>query len=174
MELIEIAPGVDLKNDILAKMRFKPVMKTPPKLMDGRIFKAEAMGLKRDMLEIPIEDRLVYVPSENTFYVNFENFYVKSSEQIQKIQTHVEKMLKPLGKKVLTIVNYDNFNILPELVEEYAEMVKYVMQFYDKVTRYTTSTFLRMKLGDELAKREVAPHLYESKDEAHKHLKEKE
>ena len=33
-------------------------------------------------------------------------------------------------------------------------MVKCVMQFYDKVTRYTTSTFLRMKLGDELAKRE--------------------
>jgi propionate CoA-transferase len=141
--------------------------------MDARIFRTEAMNLKRDMLEIPIEDRLIYVPSENTFYVNFENFYVKSSDQIRKIQTHVEKMLKPLGKKVYTIVNYDNFNILPELVEEYAEMVKYVMQFYEKVTRYTTSTFLRMKLGDELAKREVAPHLYESKDEAHKHLKEK-
>jgi propionate CoA-transferase len=173
MELIEIAPGVDLEKDILSKMDFKPVMKTPPKLMDVRIFRTEAMNLKRDMLEIPIEDRLIYVPSENTFYVNFENFYVKSSEQIQRIQNHVEKMLKPLGKKVLTIVNYDNFNILPELVEEYAEMVKYVMQFYEKVTRYTTSTFLRMKLGDELAKREVAPHLYESKDEAHKRLKEK-
>jgi propionate CoA-transferase len=174
MELTEIAPGVDLEKDILSKMDFKPVMKTPPKLMDARIFRTESMNLKRDMLEIPIEDRLTYVPSENTFYVNFENFYVKSSEQIQRIQKQVEKMLKPLGKKVLTIVNYDNFNILPELVEEYAEMVKYVMQFYEKVTRYTTSTFLRMKLGDELAKREVAPHLYESKDEAHKHLKEKE
>jgi propionate CoA-transferase len=173
MELTEIAPGVDLEKDILAKMEFKPVMKTPPKLMDPRIFMGEAMGLKRDMLEIPIEDRLVYDAKDNTFYVNFENFYVKSSEQIQKIQNHVEKMLKPLGKKVYTIVNYDNFNILPELVEEYAEMVKYVMQFYEKVTRYTTSTFLRMKLGDELAKREVAPHLYESKDEAHKRLKEK-
>ncbi len=173
MELTEIAPGIDLEKDILSKMDFKPVMKIPPKLMDARIFRTEAMNLKRDMLEIPIEDRLIYVPGENTFYVNFENFYVKSSEQIQRIQNHVEKMLKPLGKKVLTIVNYDNFNILPELVEEYAEMVKYVMQFYEKVTRYTTSTFLRMKLGDELAKREVAPHLYESKDEAHKHLKEK-
>jgi len=172
MELIEIAPGVDLEKDILAKMAFEPVMKTAPGLMDARIFRAESMGLKRDMLEIPIEDRLVYVPGENTFYVNFENFYVKSSDQIRKIQDHVEKMLKPLGRKVYTIVNYDNFNILPEFVEEYAEMVKYVMQFYEKVTRYTTSTFLRMKLGDELAKREVAPHLYESKDEAHRRLKE--
>ena len=173
MELTEIAPGVDLEKDILAKMEFKPVMKHHPKLMDLRIFQSGTMGLKRDMLEIPIEDRLVYDAKDNTFYVNFENFYVKSSEQIQKIQNHVEKMLKPLDKKVYTIVNYDNFNILPELVEEYAEMVKYVMQFYEKVTRYTTSTFLRMKLGDELAKREVAPHLYESRDEAHKRLKVK-
>ncbi|MDQ1278735.1 MAG: propionate CoA-transferase [Thermodesulfobacteriota bacterium] len=172
MELIEIAPGVDLEKDILAKMEFVPVMKTPPKLMDERIFKPQPMGLKRDMLEIPVEDRLIYVVAENTFYVNFESLYVRSSEQIKRIQLHVEKMLKPLGKKVLTIVNYDNFNILPELVEEYAEMVKHVMQFYEKVTRYTTSTFLRMKLGDELAKREVAPHLYESKEEAHKRLKD--
>jgi len=57
-------------------------------------------------------------------------------------------------------------------VDEYAEMVKYVMQFYEKVTRYTTSTFLRMKLGDELAKRNVAPHLFESRDEAHRLLRE--
>jgi propionate CoA-transferase len=174
MELTEIAPGVDLEKDILSLMDFKPVMKTPPKLMDARIFRTESMNLKRDMLEIPIEDRLIYVPSENTYYVNFENFYVKSSEQIQRIQKHTEKTLKPLGKKVLTIVNYDNFNILPELVEEYAEMVKYVMQFYEKVTRYTTSTFLRMKLGDELQKRDVAPYIYETREEARKALAQPE
>ena len=174
MELTEIAPGVDLEKDILSLMDFKPVMKTPPKLMDARIFRSESMNLKRDMLEIPIEDRLIYVPSENTYYVNFENFYVKSSAQIQRIQKHTEKTLKPLGKKVLTIVNYDNFNILPELVEEYAEMVKYVMQFYEKVTRYTTSTFLRMKLGDELQKRDVAPYIYETREEAKKALAQPE
>ncbi|HYQ60899.1 MAG TPA: acyl CoA:acetate/3-ketoacid CoA transferase [Desulfatiglandales bacterium] len=174
MELTEIAPGVDLEKDILSLMDFKPVMKTPPKLMDARIFRTELMNLKRDMLEIPMEERLIYVPSENTYYVNFENFYVKSSEQIQRIQKHTEKTLKPLGKKVLTIVNYDNFNILPELVEEYAEMVKYVMQFYEKVTRYTTSTFLRMKLGDELQKRDVAPYIYETREEARKALAQPE
>lgn len=172
MELVEIAPGVDLEKDILSRMEFTPVMKLPPRLMDRRIFGLAPMGILRDLLDIPIEDRLMYDARENTFYVNFENFYVKSVEQIRGIQNHVEKMLRPLGKKVYTIVNYDNFNIVPELVDEYAEMVKYVMQFYEKVTRYTTSTFLRMKLGDELAKRDVAPHLYESKDEARQSLRE--
>ena len=81
-------------------------------------------------------------------------------------------MLSTLGKKVNTIVNYDNFNILPELMNEYTDMVKYVMQFYESVTRYTTSAFLRMKLGDELQKRDLAPHIYETKEEAQKVLHE--
>jgi propionate CoA-transferase len=96
--------------------------------------------------------------------------YVRSSEEIRRIREMVEQILSPVGKKVYTIVNYDNFNIAPELVEEYSEMVKYVMRFYDKVTRYTTSTFLRMKLGDELEKRDLAPYIYETREEARKAL----
>jgi len=46
MELIEIAPGVDLEKDILARMDFKPVMRQRPRLMDARIFRPEPMGLR--------------------------------------------------------------------------------------------------------------------------------
>ncbi|MFP5212200.1 MAG: acyl CoA:acetate/3-ketoacid CoA transferase [Acidobacteriota bacterium] len=49
MELVEIAPGVDLERDILANMAFRPVMKSPPKLMDARIFLPRPMGLKEDI-----------------------------------------------------------------------------------------------------------------------------
>jgi propionate CoA-transferase len=82
-------------------------------------------------------------------------------------------MPAPLGKKVYTIVNYDNFDIAPELVDEYSDMVKQVMQFYESTTCYTTSTFLRMKLGNELAKRDVAPHIYETRERAMLALVEK-
>lgn len=166
MELVEIAPGIDLERDILALMGFKPLIKKPPRLMDARIFKPGPMGLRNDLLTVPIEERMVYLPEENLFFVNFENLYVKSSEQILKIQEMVERILAPLGKKVYTIVNYDNFNIDPELVDQYSNMVQYVMRFYERVTRYTTSTFLRMKLGDELEKRDLAPYIYETRDEA--------
>lgn len=44
--LTEIAPGIDIEKDILNKMQFKPLMPIKPKLMDGRIFKNEIMGLK--------------------------------------------------------------------------------------------------------------------------------
>ena len=170
MELVEIAPGIDLEKDILALMGFKPVINRPPRLMDLRIFNPNLMGLRDDLLTLPLEERLTYSPEENLFFVNFENLFVRSSEQIEKIQEIVERIVSPLGKKVYTIVNYDNFNIVPELVEKYSEMVKYVMRFYEKVTRYTTSTFLRMKLGDELQKRDLAPYIYETREEARKAL----
>ena len=123
------------------------------------------MELKKDLLSLTLEERLTYDPAENLFFVNFEGYSVKSSQQIREIREAVERILSPLGKRVYTIVNYDNFNIPPELVDEYTEMVKVVVdRFYTGVSRYTTSTFLRMKLGDALKKRDVAPYIFESRE----------
>ncbi len=172
MELIEVAPGIDLKKDIFPWMDFKPVIKEPLRLMDERIFKPAPMGLKEDLLTLTLEERLIYDPSENLFFVNFEGHLIKTRQNIQEVKEAVEKILTPLGKKVHTIVNYDNFTILPDLVDEYTEMVKYLVnKYYSEVTRYTTSTFLRMKLGDALQKRGVKPHIYESSKEAREALK---
>ena len=171
MQLTEIAPGIDLQKDILDLMAFTPIIPTAPRLMDARIFGETPMGLKDDMLRISIDERLSYDPQANLFFVNLENFAVRTSEHIEEIRQAVEKILEPVGRKVYTIVNYDNFEILPELVDDYTAMVKALVdQFYTGVTRYTTSAFLRMKLGDALAKRNVAPHIYESSTEAQQAL----
>ncbi|NTV73677.1 MAG: hypothetical protein HGA66_05665 [Holophaga sp.] len=45
LELIEIAPGVDLDRDILGRMDFTPILARDLKLMDYRIFREEPMGL---------------------------------------------------------------------------------------------------------------------------------
>lgn len=44
LELIEIAPGIDLDNQVLAQMDFRPIMKDV-KLMDARIFAESKMGM---------------------------------------------------------------------------------------------------------------------------------
>jgi len=172
MKLVEMAPGVDLEKDILSLMDFKPIIDGTPRLMDARIFRAEPMGLKDDLLTLRLADRLIYDSRENLFFVNFEGFAVNSHALVEQIRAAVERVLKPIGRKVYTIVNYDNFSILPELVDEYTDMVKYLVDhYYTGVTRYTTSTFLRMKLGDALQRRDVAPHIYESSQEARQALK---
>jgi len=45
LELIEVAPGIDIQKDILANMDFKPLLKDTPRLMDERIFRHESMKL---------------------------------------------------------------------------------------------------------------------------------
>ena len=45
LELIEIAPGVDLEREVLAKMIFRPSIRSPLALMDARIFRDAPMGL---------------------------------------------------------------------------------------------------------------------------------
>ena len=167
LELIEIAPGIDLQKDILDKMDFVPVMKREPALMDARIFSDEPMNIRPEMLEIPLAQRLYYDAQQNLFFVNFEGLTVRGDDDIARIQEAVETALAPLGHKVKAIVNYDRFSILPELVDDYIGMVKGVMdRHYTDVTRYTASTFLRMKLGEALDRQSLAPNLYETAEEA--------
>ncbi|MGD9175189.1 MAG: malonate decarboxylase subunit alpha, partial [Desulfobacterales bacterium] len=172
MALVEIAPGVDLEKDILARMDFEPIVKEQPQVMDERIFRTVPMDLKADLLTLTLEERLTYDPAENLFFVNFEGYAIQSSQDVRAVKDAVERIVKPLGKRVYTIVNYDNFTIMPDIVDEYTDMVKHLVDhYYSGVTRYTTSTFLRMKLGDALQKRDVAPHIYESSREAQQALK---
>ena len=46
LELIEIAPGVDLEKDVLGKMAFRPKISSDLKEMDIRLFREEPMGLR--------------------------------------------------------------------------------------------------------------------------------
>ena len=45
LELIEIAPSVDLEKDVLGKMAFRPLISKDLKTMDIRIFQDKPMGL---------------------------------------------------------------------------------------------------------------------------------
>ena len=51
IELVEIAPGVDLEKDILAKMAFRPAISPDLKLMDARLFGEAVMGIRDEILQ---------------------------------------------------------------------------------------------------------------------------
>jgi propionate CoA-transferase len=50
LELVEIAPGIDLERDILGQMDFRPAISTTLKIMDARIFHGGLMQLRELML----------------------------------------------------------------------------------------------------------------------------
>jgi propionate CoA-transferase len=170
MELVEVAPGIDIERDILARMDFPPLVRDP-RPMDGRLFDPAPMGLRADILRLPLEARFRYDAQQNILFLNFEKLEVKSLESIEAIRERVRTFCEPLGHKVYGIVNYEGFILDREVEDAYLEMVKDVVErYYIGVTRFTTSAFMRAKLGAALAQRVVAPHIYESEAEAKAHL----
>ena len=173
LELIEVAPGIDIERDIVARMEFRPLIPRAPAVMDERIFAANPMGLRDDLLRMPLERRFTYDPQQNALFINFEGHVVRSQRDVERIRRIVDEVLSPLQRKVYVIVNYEHFTINPDVVAVYCAMVcGLIDRFYLGVTRYTTSAFLRAKLGNALRERAVAPHIYESAEEARVHLRE--
>jgi propionate CoA-transferase len=87
--------------------------------------------------------------------------------QIDAVVAEIDRQLPAEGRRVHLIVNYDNFSLAPNLRDAYLAAVAMLSdKYYASVTRYSTSAFLRLKLGDTLADRGVAPHIYESLQEA--------
>jgi propionate CoA-transferase len=167
VELVEVAPGIDIERDILARMEFAPIVPRDPVAMDPAIFAEEPMNLRERMLAMPLERRLAYDDEANILFLNFERLSVKTAADVDEIYEAVERRLAAIGHKVYAIVNYDHFDLAPDVAEDYAAMVrKLVDTRYIDVTRYTTSGFLRAKLGRALDERGVAPHIYESAAEA--------
>jgi propionate CoA-transferase len=167
LELTEVAPGIDIERDILALMDFRPLIRRDPIAMDARIFREGPMDLRERLLSLPLDQRFTYDDQQNLFFVNLERFALRSHTDIDAIARTVENKLGSLGRRVYAIVNYDNFSILPELLDDYSAMVSSLTdRFYSGVSRYTTSGFLRIKLGEALEKRGVAPHIFESAEEA--------
>ena len=53
LELIEVAPGIDVARDILSNMAFAPLISHELQTMDSRIFRPEPMGLLADIERNP-------------------------------------------------------------------------------------------------------------------------
>src|SRR6476620_2304250 len=161
MEMIEIAPGIDLETDLQPHMNFKPLVRSP-RLMSERIFRPEPMGLEQLLLGLSLSDRITYDQARNTLFINFEGFQVRTVQDVDLVRSEVEARCKAIGRKVGLVVNYDGFYLDPMVSDSYMSMITYMQQrYYSTASRYTTSAFMRMKLGAGLADRNLAPHLLE-------------
>jgi propionate CoA-transferase len=167
LELIEIAPGIDLERDILSLMKFEPIVRSP-KTMDPRIFREETMGLESQLLGLSLSERISYDQERNTLFANFEGFHVRDISDVELVRREFERLCRGIGRKVHLIVNYDNFVLEPAVSDAYFSTVAYLQQrYYETASRYTTSAFLRLKLGAALAERSLAPSVFETRSEAH-------
>ena len=166
LQLAEIAPGIDLKKDILDQMDFEPVIDNP-KQMDVRIFRDARMKLRSQLLDIPMSDRLYYDKQQNIVFVNLSGLLIESDEDLSNFDRDLNKFFSTLGTKVNLVSNYDGISIAPRMAAKFANVLGQLeYDYYLTATRYTTSAFLRQKLGQDLKNRSISPHIFETRQEA--------
>src|SRR5919205_2735641 len=167
MELAEVAPGIDIARDILGQMGFEPIIHDP-KPMDARLFGEPMMGLEQDLLGLSLLERISYDADRNTLFANFEGLQVRTIEDVELIRREFERTCRGIGRKVHLIVNYDGFGLDEAVSDAYFSTITYLQQqYYATASRYTTSAFLRLKLGAALSDRALAPRVFETRAEAH-------
>ena len=171
LELTEVAPGIDVKKNILDILPFEPIMKNVRE-MERAIFAVPPLRIRDRLLDLHIEDRLTYEAATNTVFMNYSGMRVRSQVDLDQIRLAVDTLLGPLNKRVYSIVNYDHFEADPDIMDAYLDLVRYVEdKYYIAVSRYANSGFMRLKLGGELDKRKVSSRVFESGAEAKDYLK---
>ena len=151
LELIEIAPGIDMERDVLAQMDFRPAISAQLKLMDRALFSEQNMGLRERLLATPLERRFEFDSKRRLLFINCEGLAIDALTDIVEVERMIEALLGPVvrsaAERVAVIVNYDSFTILPTLVDAYSAMVKRLTtRFYSRVTRYGSGGFLKARL----------------------------
>ena len=166
LALIEVAPGIDVARDILAHMDFEPIIGEHT-IMDPRIFGAGPMNLEGELLNLSLPERVIYDAERNILFLNFEGMYVRVAEDVKAIWDICEQRCRDAGRWVGAIINYDRFRINQEMYDAYAEMDRYFLaHYFTDITRYATSAFMRAKLGEAFSQRNIAPHIFERREEA--------
>jgi len=151
--------GIDPEKDILPHMGFQPIMRDP-RSMNPLIFKPEPMGLERLLLGLSLSERITYDQARNTIFINFEGFQVGTTADVDLVRREIEARCKAIGRKVALVANYDGFYLDPMASDAYFSMITYMQnRYYSSASRYTTSAFMRLKLGAGLAERNLAPHV---------------
>ena len=158
LQLTEVAPGIDIERDILAQMAFRPHDRR--RADDGRAdLPPKPMGLCAALLDLQLADRLSYDAERNTLFANFEGMAIRSMDDIESVRRVFEALCSRIGRKVALVVNYDGFRLDETLSDAYFEMVGELQaKYYSTATRYTTSAFMRSKLGAALP-RASAPRM---------------
>ncbi len=170
LTLIEIAPGIDLEQDILAHMDFRPEIGELVQ-MDQRIFACDRMDLRQDLLHLDLPLRIVLDKDNGRLFINLSKMKIKWPADVEAIKDRVTELCKAFDMRVDAIVSYDDTVIFEDIEDIYAATVKELeRKFYSSVTRYSNSAFMRMKLGKKLFA-DSQPHIFKSKLEAERNLR---
>ena len=171
LELIEIAPGIDLQKDVIDQLEFTPVISPNLKSMDPRIFKDDKMNVTAELFG-SLKERCTYHAKEHIMYLDLFGITLNNEDDIKWFFGTLRVILDPLVKEkgpINMIVHYDGFDLRQGLEDKYAdEVASLAKDYYKSVQRHHGAAFHRARLGTRLRMSEWDPNeLYDFFDINH-------
>lgn len=133
-----------------------------------------------DGLEVVVEDGRLRIVSEGSKkklvgsveQITFnEGMAIRSNNDIESVRRVLEAFCGRIGHKASLIVNYDGFRLEDSEADAYFEMVRQLqLKYYSSATRFTSSAFMRMKLGAAFSDLSSASHICETHAQAATYL----
>ncbi|HSD76441.1 MAG TPA: CoA-transferase [Solirubrobacteraceae bacterium] len=166
LELVEVAPGLDVERDVIAQMAFRPAVASDLREMDAAIFRDEPLRLS-ERSPMPMDERLHYDAGENVLYINFEGLTIATDDELGVVRGFMEEHLNALGRRVNVVVDYDNFSLSDDLVPAFFEMVRRNQErHFLSHTRFSSDAFFRRRLGERFARERLEQRFYRSFEDA--------
>ncbi|MGZ5300165.1 MAG: acyl CoA:acetate/3-ketoacid CoA transferase, partial [Actinomycetota bacterium] len=173
LELIEIAPGVELERDVVARMGFRPLIAPDLREMDAAIFTDAPLGLA-ERSPLTLDERVDHHAGDDLVFINFEGLTLDTLEAVEELAGFMGRRLRELGRRVNLVVNYDNFELGSAAAPRFFEMVReHERRFFLSSTRYSTDAFLRRKLGRAFADARLEQTIYRSFEDSARALDER-
>ncbi|MFN4116817.1 MAG: CoA-transferase, partial [Inhella sp.] len=170
--LSELAPGLDLERDVLALMDFRPLLPSTPALMDAALFAFEPLGLRERLQQRPLPDRLRFDALHGVLFLDLSHLRLRNEADLAALRTAVQTALEGIETHIDGVVNYEQFELAPELAEAYTAWVaELAATRYRRITRYGQSAFLRAQLVPGLALRGLSGELAADADAALRRVK---
>ena len=146
LELIEIAPGLNLERDLLAKMSFRPEIAADLREMDPAIFSHAPIGLAQRS-PLTLQTRTEHRPEGDLVLLTLDGFGVDTIGEADPLNRALNQRLRmiPCGRDV--IVDCDGFELgLPTAPGFLQLLCEHEQSHSGSWTWYCTEPLLRREL----------------------------
>jgi propionate CoA-transferase len=147
LEIVELAPGLDLERDVLAVMGFRPVIAPDLRDMDPALFTDAPLGL-RDRAPAALEQCLEWREADNLAVIELAGLCVNTPHDAEQIAGFLGTRLRELGGHVDSITSFDEFELDQAVAVTFMDMIRANEERYCAgAMRYCADPFLRHRLG---------------------------
>jgi propionate CoA-transferase len=160
LELLEIAPGIDLERDVLAKMDFRPEVASDLRLMDAAIFSQAQLGLTR-RAPVTLEARIRHRTEDNVVLVILDGLTLGRVGEADRAVQFFHRRLGALDPSEHVVVDCDGFDLSQSGAPQFLRL----LQDFGKSRSWAwccTDALHRRKIGRLYADGNVRPSIQPS------------